>query len=79
MGVLPLEFRKGESRETLGLTGSETFDIEVLGKPGQELSVIARGKRPVEFTVIARIDNSVEMDYYRGGGILQTLVRRMGS
>ncbi len=82
MGVLPLQFRPGESFKALGLTGHETFDILGLEqglKPGQELAVRARrGDGSVlEFRVRSRIDTPVEVDYYRQGGVLQTVLRRM--
>jgi aconitate hydratase len=77
MGVLPLQFTDGASARTLGLTGKELYDIESLAVPGQKLRVRVRGKEEREFTVLARIDNTIEMDYYRNGGILQTVVRRL--
>ena len=75
MGVLPLVFQEGQSHESLGLTGEETFEILGLSddlKPRQELTVKADGK---EFKVICRLDNPVEIDYYKNGGILQTVLR----
>ncbi|HIC69786.1 MAG TPA: aconitate hydratase, partial [Candidatus Latescibacteria bacterium] len=81
MGVLPLQFQDGEGREQLGLTGEEVYDIEGLDddlKPGQELEVVARSEGGEQrFTVICRIDTPVEIDYYRNGGILHTVLRRM--
>jgi aconitate hydratase len=81
MGVLPLQFQEGEGREQLGLTGEEVYDIEGLDddlKPGQELEVVARGDgEEKRFTVICRIDTPVEINYYRNGGILHTVLRRM--
>jgi len=82
MGVLPLVFSKGEGRDKLGLTGEETYEIVGLDdslKPTQRLQVIAiapDGKR-TEFTTVCRIDTPVELDYYRNGGILQTVLRRI--
>jgi aconitate hydratase len=82
MGVLPLVFQKGESRTSLGLTGEETYEIVGLNdslKPMQRMQVIAiapDGGRK-EFTTICRIDTPVELDYYRNGGILQTVLRRI--
>ena len=75
MGVLPLVFKDGQTHESLGLTGEETF--EILGmtddlKPRQELTVKADDK---EFKVICRLDNPVEIDYFKNGGILQTVLR----
>ncbi len=80
MGVLPLEYRPGESAATLGLTGEETFSISGLVEglaPSAALPVHAR--RPdggaVDFQVRARIDTPVELEYFRNGGILQTVLR----
>jgi aconitate hydratase len=80
MGVLPLEFSKGEGPETLGLTGEEVFDVEGPGadiRPRQELQVKARRTdgSDLRFNVLARLDSAVEVDYYRNGGILHTVVR----
>lgn len=79
MGVLPLQFLKGESASSLGLTGLELLSFEPLEKPGQKLSVRvqdAEGKER-EFAVGARIDTPVELDYFRNGGILHTVLRQM--
>jgi aconitate hydratase len=82
MGVLPLEFLDGATWQSLGLTGEEVFDIPDLNdnlRPGQKLNVIATdpaGKKK-EFTALARIDTLVELDYYRNGGILQTVLRKL--
>ena len=84
MGVLPLQFRPGEGATELGLTGEEVFDISgiALGlAPGQEVQVHAR--RPdgtsVEFQALVRLDTPVEVEYYRNGGVLHTILRRMAS
>jgi aconitate hydratase len=81
MGVLPLQYAEGESAESLGLTGHESFDISGLAdlEPGKELTVKAtsdegEGK---EFQVKARVDSPVEVEYLRNGGILQTVLRQM--
>ncbi|MCS7205270.1 MAG: aconitate hydratase AcnA [Leptospiraceae bacterium] len=76
MGVLPLQFLDGESHETLGLTGKEVYHILGIDdniKPNQILTVRADEK---EFKVICRLDNQVEIDYYKNGGILQTVLRK---
>ena len=76
MGILPLQFGKGESAQSLGLTGEEVFEIEPAEKPGQALTVIARGADGEKrFTVTARINSEVELSYYRNGGILPTVLR----
>jgi len=82
MGVLPLQFLDGEGRESLDLDGEEIYDIEGLGddlSPGQELQVVARGGDGASkrFGVVCRIDTPVEIDYYRNGGILHTVLRQM--
>jgi aconitate hydratase len=84
MGVLPLQFLPGESHHTLNLTGEETFTIcaegEVLAARGQ-VTVIAdspTGKR-TEFKVLVRIDTPVELDYYKGGGILPCVLRKLAN
>lgn len=81
MGVLPLIYKKGENRTTLGLDGSGTYDIVIDDtlKPGQDVTVTvtqADGK-VVIFSTTCRIDTPVELDYYRNGGILQTVLRKM--
>ena len=82
MGVLPLEFRAGESVESLGLTGTETF--EVVGvegdlEPRQELDVRVAAEDGTEkrFKAVVRIDSPVEVSYYRHGGILNAVLRDM--
>ncbi|GMU37634.1 MAG: aconitate hydratase AcnA [Phycisphaerae bacterium] len=83
MGVLPLQYKSGETRETLGLTGHEVFDIPDLSdnlKPRQELRVIATDSetgKSKTFTALCRVDTAVEVDYYRNGGILQTVLRQL--
>ncbi len=81
MGVMPLTFKSGETAATLGLTGEETFEIDIPAdvKPRQNITVRARGTsgKTIEFQTICRIDTPVEVDYYRNGGILQTVLRRM--
>jgi aconitate hydratase len=82
MGVLPLQFADGDGAESLGLTGTETYDIagiEGTLRPGAELTVTARGDdgREVTFTTKCRIDSDVELDYFRHGGVLQYVLRRM--
>ena len=81
MGVLPLQYRKGENARTLGLTGEETFDIDLTDelRPRQELNVgYTRPNGDVgTFQVVCRVDTPVEIDYYRNGGILHTVLRSM--
>jgi aconitate hydratase len=81
MGILPLQFKDGQNVESLGLTGEEEIDIEGLGddlEPRQEVTVIANGKaRTTEFKATVRIDTPVEVEYYRNGGILHTVLRKL--
>jgi len=82
MGILPLQFKDGQNVEALGLTGEEEIDIIGLGddlKPRQAVTV--RATKPagstIEFQTIVRIDTPVEVEYYRNGGILQTVLRKL--
>ncbi|MBV9888421.1 MAG: aconitate hydratase AcnA, partial [Acidobacteria bacterium] len=81
MGVLPLEFKPGETRETLGLTGHEIFNIDGVATltPRKDIQVTAKspdgGQR--KFTVTARVDTPEEVNYYKHGGILQYVLRQM--
>jgi aconitate hydratase len=74
MGVLPLQYAEGESAETLGLTGKETFDILGVADLPRTLTVKADDK---EFTVTLRIDTPGEKEYYRHGGILPYVLRSL--
>ena len=80
MGVLPLQFREGENAASLGLDGRERYTIAVDDsvRPRQEIPVTATApdRKVTSFTVLCRIDSPVEVDYYRNGGILQTVLRR---
>ena len=81
MGVLPLEFPQGASAESLGLDGTETFDIAVDDRvePHQQLDVTATKEdgTTVTFQAKCRIDTPVEVEYYRNGGILHTVLRNI--
>ncbi len=81
MGVLPLQFKDGESAESHGLTGEEQFSIRGLSDglvPGQEVTVEVKNYEVLkQFKVMVRIDSDTEIDYYRKGGILHTLLRNM--
>jgi len=82
MGVLPLQFKPGEGAETFGITGKETLSIVGVSgpwTPRQDVTVdMARadGSRK-SFVVTARLDSPVEINYYRNGGILHTVLRKM--
>jgi aconitate hydratase len=77
MGVLPLQFLDGENPESLGLTGQETFDIGEVSGVGAEVLVTVHGETDFTIKTIARIDTEVDMDYYKNGGILHTVLRQM--
>jgi aconitate hydratase len=79
MGVLPLQFKAGENAESLGLTGLERLDVKGIAgeiKPRQEVVVEVDGGKKT-FRAVARLDTPVEINYYRNGGILQTVLRKM--
>ena len=82
MGVLPLRFAEGQNAESLGLDGSEVFDIEGLNdsiQPKAELTVKAKkvNGKTVEFKATALLNTDVEVNYYRNGGILHTVLRNL--
>jgi len=79
MGVLPLVFEAGQDWQSLGLTGEETFDIEIDDnvQPQQKVSVMATDSagNTKKFFCTVRLDTIVDVDYYKNGGILQTVLR----
>lgn len=79
MGVLPLQFKAGESAESLGLTGKETISVAISNdiKPRDYVTVTAVSEdgKKTEFEALVRFDSDVEIDYYRHGGILQMVLR----
>ena len=81
MGVLPLQFKEGENAETYALTGQEHFGVDLSDdiKPGDTVGLKIRREDGSELTIetVVRIDSPVEVDYYRNGGILQTVLRSM--
>jgi aconitate hydratase len=84
MGVLPLQYPQGQTAESLGLTGEETFDFTGVtalndGDTPRTVKVTATGTdgTPVEFDAVVRIDTPGEADYYRNGGIMQYVLRKM--
>ncbi|TRY70840.1 hypothetical protein TCAL_01219 [Tigriopus californicus] len=77
MGIVPLQYTSGENAESLGLTGQEEYTIEIPSdlKPQQTLEVqVSTGK---SFKVLARFDTELELTYYRNGGILNYMIRKM--
>ncbi len=82
MGVLPLQFEDGQSAESLGLTGFETLSVSGISEdlyPGKRMAVTVTdaGGGQREFHATCRLDTPVEVEYYRNGGILQTVLRQM--
>jgi aconitate hydratase len=82
MGVLPLQFKPGESWKTLGLTGFEEYEVEGIDNeliPSKEITVRAKDRDGSEkvFRTVSRLDSNIEIEYYRNGGILQTFLRQM--
>ncbi len=81
MGILPLQFPPGQTRESLGLTGREVFDIRIDSPltPRQAITVTARDDvgRVVTFDAVCRIDTPVEIEYFANGGILHTVLRKL--
>lgn len=81
MGIIPLQFKKGESADQLGLTGKETYTID-LGediKPGQTVTIKVHGDKNRTFEAILRFDTEVELEYFRHGGILNFVLRNLAN
>lgn len=78
MGILPLQFKSGETADSLGLNGKESFTIDtmnIVSKPNIEVEVkTSCGKK---FIAVSRLDTEVELTYYQGGGILHSVLRRL--
>jgi aconitate hydratase len=84
MGILPLQYLPGESASTLGLTSRERFSVAGIAdglRPRQELNVTATSEegRELRFRAIARLDGEIDVTYYRNGGVLQTVLRRLAA
>jgi aconitate hydratase len=81
MGVLPLEYKNGDNRESLGLTGHEVFEIEGVSALAPKKSITVHAKpedgKVKTFSVVARADTPEEVSYYHHGGILQYVLRQM--
>jgi aconitate hydratase len=79
MGVLPMEFVDGQSWESLGITGEEVFNIPLPAQPeplmSLEVTATAADGKVTRFHTTVRLDTPVEIEYYRNGGILQTVLR----
>ncbi|MCB2198381.1 aconitate hydratase AcnA [bacterium] len=84
MGVLPLQFKEGDSWTSLGISGKETYSLNGLDdnlKPGQEVELVVTAEDGTMKTVplLVRLDTPVELQYYRNGGILQTVLRQLNA
>ena len=83
MGVLPLQFLPGQSAQSLGLTGTESYDVLGLDDdiaPRSTITLVAHGDDgDVRFEAVVRLDGAIEVDYYRNGGILPTVLRRLAA
>jgi aconitate hydratase len=82
MGILPLQFAPGDSAESLGLTGFESFSItglaqDITPRQSARVSVIRQDQSVVEFDTLVRIDATAEAEYFRHGGILQMVLREL--
>lgn len=81
MGVLPLQFKRGEDADSLGIKGDEVLNILGISniEPGGELHVVVKAENEKEktFNVLARLDSPIEVEFYRNGGILHTVIRNM--
>jgi aconitate hydratase len=82
MGVLPLQFLPGEGRKSLGLDGTESYTVRGIAgslAPGSQVRVHARREdgSVAEFKALVRIDSPIEVEYYRHGGILQMVLRKL--
>ena len=82
MGILPLQFKEGENKESLGLTGREAYDIEGIEqglKPHQEVTVkvTCEDGSTFSFRTMARLDSPIDVTYYENGGILLAVLRKL--
>nr|AZL94726.1 homoaconitase [Nephromyces sp. MMRI] len=80
MGIIPLQFLSGESAETLGLDGTETFSIRLNGgdlKPGELIDVSIEGNTQKTFKALSRVDTETEVIYFKNGGILKYVLRKL--
>jgi aconitate hydratase len=82
VGVLPLQFNQGETAQSLGLTGRETYTVDGIATdlhPAKQITVTARGGDGSEkrFTVTARLDSETDVEYYRNGGVLPFVLRKL--
>ena len=80
MGILPLQFKKGENAQSLGLTGMESYSVRGIdGGAANEVQILVQGEKEIVFTVDLRIDTPQEIEYYRSGGILQYVLKQLAA
>jgi aconitate hydratase len=82
MGILPLQFKTGDSAESLGLTGTESFDITGLENGAAKMVTVtatASDGNSKSFEAVLRIDTPQEVEYYQNGGILHYVLRQLAS
>ncbi len=83
MGVLPLQFLSGESAESLGITGKELYTVLLNEdiKPGCtiDMEIVSENKQPQLIKTLCRLDTPVELEYYKNGGILQTVLMQINA
>jgi aconitate hydratase len=83
MGVLPLQFKDGETRQSLGLTGDDTFTIKGVANLQPRQDVEVEVTRPTastfSFTALCRIDTANEVEYFKNGGILHYVLRKLAA
>jgi len=82
MGVLPLVYTNGDTADSLGLDGTESYDIPGVANSVEPASIItvtatSNDGKVTEFEVLVRIDTGIENDYYRAGGLLPYVLRQM--
>ena len=81
MGVLPLTFIDGDDADSLGIDGTESFnipaDLELIPLSEIDIQAIKNDGKEINFKAIVRLDTPVEVDYYKNGGILQTVLRNL--
>ena len=79
MGIIPLQFIEGENAESLGLDGTETFDIELENMTPKSIVTVTASKngKKKQFKAMSRVDVPAELEYIKNGGILQTVLRKM--
>jgi aconitate hydratase len=81
MGILPLQFNTGQNADSLGLEGTESYDIPQVQKTGENLKITLHmeNDKTAVFPVTSRIDTPIELQYYRNGGILKTVIRKFAA